>query len=463
MENGRAPTPASRRFPATPSPPAGQGGARERAGGALSATGSGRTTTRHAHARARTRRRTSCTTGAKRRTRGVRRPDRRRVLSFAVAASCACTGRGTTGATGTGHSSAARNAAAKSRQKPGMNHPSSASSNATSRSTAHSNPSAAGGVVGQAWQGGVTTVMTTIITVELSPCKEKMQPSLTPLPRPDSLPPNTTGNVQMAFELRDHETLRLHSPAEHVLQVTLNRPESANAMNTQMGLDMLAVFDGLCADPAAFRCVILTGAGEKIFCAGGDLKQRKGMTDAQWQAQHLIFERQVRAMIACPIPIIAAVNGAAYAGGLEMVLCCDFAYAATHARFALTEVTLGIMPGAGGTQNLPRAIGTSRAKEILLTGLPFTAQQAFDWGLVNRICEPSPLLDEAVATAARIGGNAPISTRQIKHSVNTGMQMDLASALMFEIEAYNRMVPTEDRHEGINAFNEKRKAVFKGR
>ena len=120
-------------------------------------------------------------------------------------------------------------------------------------------------------------------------------------------------------------------------------------------------------------------------------------------------------------------------------------------------------PGAGGTQTLPRAIGTRRAKEILLTGLPFTAEQALAWGLVNRICPAESLMQDVLATAARIANNAPISTRQIKHSVNFGGQMDLASALMFEIEVYNRMVPTEDRREGINAFNEKRKPVFKGR
>ncbi|MCW3474038.1 enoyl-CoA hydratase/isomerase family protein [Limobrevibacterium gyesilva] len=267
----------------------------------------------------------------------------------------------------------------------------------------------------------------------------------------------------MPFEIREYETVHLQEAAEHVLQVTLNRPHVSNAMNTQMGLDMRAVFDGLCADPAAYRCIILTGAGEKAFCAGGDLKQRNGMTDEAWQAQHLVFERQVRAMLACPIPMIAAVNGAAYAGGLEMTLCCDFAYAATHARFALTEVTLGIMPGAGGTQNLPRTVGVRRAKEILLTGRPFDAQQALDWGLVNRLCAPDRLMADVLDTATRIAGNAPLSTRQIKHSVNVGMQMDLASALMFEIEAYNRMVPTEDRLEGVRAFNEKRKPVFRGR
>ncbi|MBN8889943.1 MAG: enoyl-CoA hydratase [Rhodospirillales bacterium 70-18] len=262
--------------------------------------------------------------------------------------------------------------------------------------------------------------------------------------------------------MQTYETLLLSNPAPHVLQVMLNRPEVSNAMNTQMGLDMLAVFDGLCADPAAYRCVILTGAGSKAFCGGGDLKQRQGMTDAQWQAQHLVFERQVRAMLACPVPVIGAINGAAYGGGCEMTLCCDFAYAASTARFALTEVTLGIMPGAGGTQNLPRAVGGRRAKELLLTGRPFTAQQALDWGMINQVCAPDALLAEVLATAVRIAENAPLSTRQIKQSVNMGTQMDLGSALMFEIEAYNRLPPTADRREGVAAFNEKRKPVFKG-
>lgn len=260
-----------------------------------------------------------------------------------------------------------------------------------------------------------------------------------------------------------YETITVEHPREHTVLVTLNRPEVANAMNTQMGLDLLAVFDGFCAAPNRQRCVVLTGAGPKAFCAGGDLKQRNGMTDEQWQDQHLIFERMLRAIIACPVPVIAAINGAAYAGGMEISLACDFIYAAEHARFALTEVTLGIMPGAGGTQNLPRAVGARRAKEILLTGKPFTVQEAYDWGMVNRICKADTLLTEALETAAVIAGNAPISTRQIKQSVNYGLNMDLQSGMMFEIEAYNRMVPTDDRREGIRAFNEKRKPVYKGR
>jgi enoyl-CoA hydratase len=259
------------------------------------------------------------------------------------------------------------------------------------------------------------------------------------------------------------DTVQVTESQPHTLLVTLSRPEAANAMNTQMGLDLLDLFGSINAAPNRQRCIVLTGAGPRAFCAGGDLKERNGMTDQQWQDQHLIFERAIRAIIHCPVPIIAAVNGAAYAGGMEIALCADFIYAAEHARFALTEVTLGIMPGAGGTQTLPRAVGARRAKEILLTGKPFTAQQAFEWGMVNRICKSETLVAEALETAGAIAGNAPISTRQIKQSVNYGLNMDLASGMMFEIEAYNRMVPTEDRHEGIRAFNEKRKPNFQGR
>jgi enoyl-CoA hydratase len=260
-----------------------------------------------------------------------------------------------------------------------------------------------------------------------------------------------------------YDTIRAEDRGDGLLLLTLNRPEVANAMNTQMGRDLLAVFDEVNAAPSSQRCIVLTGAGERAFCAGGDLKERNGMTDEAWQEQHLLFERMIRAFIACPVPIIGAVNGAAYAGGCELALCCDFIYAAENARFALTEVTLGIMPGAGGTQNLPRAVGERRAKEIILTGRPFTAAEADEWGMVNRLCAPGRVVEEALETGRRIAENAPISVRQAKHAIHLGMQMDLANGMMFEIEAYNRMVPTEDRREGVRAFNEKRKPRFKGR
>ena len=260
-----------------------------------------------------------------------------------------------------------------------------------------------------------------------------------------------------------YETLLLERPHPDVLLMTMNRPASMNAMNTQMGRDMLDLFTSLSLQPELCRAVVLTGAGERAFCAGGDLKQRHGMTDAAWQAQHLIFEHKARAMIDCPVPIIAAVNGVAYGGGCEMALCCDFIYAASTARFALPEVTLGIMPGAGGTQTLPRAVGERRAKELLLSGKPWSARDAMAWGMVNRVCEPGMLIAEAVEAATTIAGNAPISIRQAKRAMHHGLSLSLADGMLFEIEAYSRMVPTEDRREGVTAFNEKRKPVFKGR
>ncbi len=264
--------------------------------------------------------------------------------------------------------------------------------------------------------------------------------------------------------MKDHyETLLTEDLGGGLLLLTLNRPHVANAMGTQMGRDLLHFWESINEKPNLHRCIILTGAGGKAFCAGGDLKERRGMTDEAWQEQHLVFERAARALLDCPVPVIGAVNGVAYGGGCELALLCDFIYASETARFALTEVTLGIMPGSGGTQTMPRAVGERRAMEIILTGLPFTAQQAYEWGMVNKVCPPEKLLEETIATGRRIAENAPISVRQAKQAIRYGMQMDLRSGMMFEIEAYNRMVPTEDRREGVLAFNERRKPQFKGR
>lgn len=261
----------------------------------------------------------------------------------------------------------------------------------------------------------------------------------------------------------DFETLKLDRVEDHILVVTLNRPQRANAMNTQMGLDLRDLWRDLYVDQEDVRCVIMTGSGEKAFCAGGDLKDRDGMTDEQWQHQHAIFEQAVLTMMDVPPPIIGAINGVAYGGGTEFVLLCDFAYGASHARFALTEVTLGIMPGAAATQMLPRAVGIRRAKEFLMCGAPCSAEEALEWGILNKVCEPDQLMEEALTTARRIAANAPISIRQAKKSLNMSMQTDARNGYMFEIEAYNRMVPTEDRLEGIRAFNEKRKPVYRGK
>lgn len=259
-----------------------------------------------------------------------------------------------------------------------------------------------------------------------------------------------------------YQTLSLAILDEHLLLVTLNRPDRSNAMNTQMSRDLLDLFAGLYADSEGVRSIVLTGAGQKAFCAGADLKERDGMSNESWLAQHALFEQHVRAMHDCPIPWIAAVNGAAFGGGMEMALSADFIYAAKSARFALPETSLGIMPGAAGTQNLPRACGVRRAKEIILTAQPFTAVEALEWGIVNRVYDDQSLLEETLATARKIAGNGPVAVRQAKKSVSFAAGSDMAAGYAFEIEAYNRLIPTGDRMEGIRAFNEKRKPNFKG-
>lgn len=260
----------------------------------------------------------------------------------------------------------------------------------------------------------------------------------------------------------DFETMKIEEPSPGLLVVTLDRPEVRNALNTKMGRELRELFLPLRFTPGDIRCIVITGTGDKAFCAGGDLKERRGMTDRDWRLQHAIFEEGYYAVMECAVPVIAAVNGAAFGGGCELALACDFIYAARGARFALTEVSLGIMPGGGGTQNLPRAVGGRRAKELIFTARPFTAEEALQWGMVNEVCEAAALRDRVLETARRIADNAPISLRQAKKSIHYGIQVDLRTALTMEVECYERMITTEDRREGILAFNEKRKPRFKG-
>lgn len=265
------------------------------------------------------------------------------------------------------------------------------------------------------------------------------------------------------MNIKQYETIQVEQPSPGVLQVMLNRPQYSNAFNTQTGRDLYEVFHPLELAHREYRCVVITGAGDKAFCAGGDLKERRSLTEEQWVLQHELFERTFRSILNCPLPVLAAVNGSAFGGGLELMMLCDFAFASRAARFALTEVSLGIMPGGAGTQTLARRAGEARAKELILTASPFTAEEALAWNVVNRLFEPHEVLDRTLEAAQRIAANAPISVRQAKHSIHYGLQMDLQSGMMFELEAYQRMVSTEDRREGVLAFNEKRKPVFKGK
>lgn len=262
----------------------------------------------------------------------------------------------------------------------------------------------------------------------------------------------------------ERETVLLSQPRDHVLLVTLNRPNRRNAFNTKMAEELVALWKDLSElPPEGLRCIVLTGAGDKAFCSGADLKERHGMDRATWQKQHELFEAMSYGLQDCPIPVIAAVEGAAFAGGFELMLGCAFVYASETARFALTEVALGLIPGIGGTQLLPRRLGSARALEILLTGQPIEAQDALEWGLVNRLCPPGNTVAAALDTAERIAGNAPLSLRQVVKSVKTGLDQPMKQALETELTCYNTLIDTEDRAEGIRAFNEKRKPVFRGR
>ncbi len=260
----------------------------------------------------------------------------------------------------------------------------------------------------------------------------------------------------------EFQTLLIEKKSKHILLLTLNRPKFSNAFNTLMANELIEIFEELSTNYMNYRVVILTGSGQKAFCAGGDLKERNGMSDQDWQAQHLIYERMIRSIVNCPLPIIGAVNGAAYGGGCELVSALDFAYASDNARFAQTEVNLGIIPGIGGTQNLARAIGEKKAKELILSGKQFSAQEALEWGLVNGVFAQNVLLEKTLEISNVISEKAPIAVRQAKQAIHKGLQMSLHDGMAFEIEAYNRTVKTDDRKEGIAAFNEKRKPNFKG-
>jgi len=262
--------------------------------------------------------------------------------------------------------------------------------------------------------------------------------------------------------IRKLETLTVRRLDQHVLLICLNRPEAANALNTHMARELLTLFTDLNLDAQDVRCVVLTGAGDRHFCAGGDLKERDGMSNEAWLTQHALFEHTYYALMDCPLPVIAAVNGAAVGGGCEFALACDFIFAAEGAKFGQPEVKLGIIPGGGGTQTLTRAVGAARAKELIWSGQIFSAEQALEWGMVNRIFPADRLLDEALATARTIAASAPIAVRSAKVAITRGGEVDRRTGLSIEVAAYNRTVTTQDRREGVRAALEKRKPEFKG-
>lgn len=255
-------------------------------------------------------------------------------------------------------------------------------------------------------------------------------------------------------------TVKLLISQDGIATVTLSRPHAANALNSQMALEIKDVFQKI---NGMARVIILTGEGKKAFCAGADLKERKNMTVEAWQIQHQQFRHALGSIMNCQVPVIAAVNGAAYGGGCELALGCDFIYASKNAYFAFPEATLGIIPGMGGTQNLPRAVGLPRAKELLYTGRAFSATDAHSWGMVNQVCEPENLIEQAENCAKSVVKSAPLSVSTLKRATSQNMHLKIEEALTAESSFYNRLLGTSDRQEGIAAYNEKRKPEFAGK
>ena len=243
--------------------------------------------------------------------------------------------------------------------------------------------------------------------------------------------------------------------------ITLNRPESANALSTALLYELSHLLYDL-AFRRDVRVVIFTGAGEKVFCAGADLKERAGMNETEVRKTVTMIRETINQIEQLPQPVICALNGSAFGGGLELALACDIRVAADTAQLGLTETSLGIIPGAGGTQRLPRLIGKGKAKELIFTAKRITAKEAEQIGLVEYVVPREQLMEKAMEIAEQIVVNAPIAVMQAKIAINRGLEVHLATGLRIEQLAYDITIPTKYRLEGLQGFKEKRKPVYKG-
>jgi enoyl-CoA hydratase/carnithine racemase len=243
--------------------------------------------------------------------------------------------------------------------------------------------------------------------------------------------------------------------------LTVDRPDVYNCLN----LETLQTLRRLIAEIALdkdIRVVIVTGAGDKAFCSGADLKERRTMSEQQVQLYIRTIRDTFSELEKLPKPVIAAINGLALGGGTELALACDLRVMSETAQMGLTETALGIIPGAGGTQRLPRLVGKGVAKELIFSARRVLPQEALAIGLVNRVVPADQLMESTLSLAQDIAANAPIALAQAKFAIDCGLEVDLASGLQIESNAYQLLIPTKDRLEGLEAFKEKRKPVYRG-
>ena len=251
--------------------------------------------------------------------------------------------------------------------------------------------------------------------------------------------------------------------ADHgaVRVVTVHRPDKLNALNRATLEALQLAFDAAAADEAV-RAVVLTGAGAKAFVAGADIAEMSGLSPIQARDFSLVGQRLMRRMERMPKPVVAMVNGFALGGGLELAMCCHLRIAADSAKLGLPEVTLGLLPGFGGSQRLLRLVGRAAALEMTLTGAPIDAARALALGLVNRVVPAAELESHTMAFAATLAGQAPLAMRGILDAIHVGGECAIDDGLEYESAQFGLAFATEDAREGMTAFLERRKPAFKG-
>ena len=241
----------------------------------------------------------------------------------------------------------------------------------------------------------------------------------------------------------------------HVAVVTLARPEALNAISGEVANELAGTVLAAAADPSAW-VMVLDAEGDRAFCVGADLKERRGLDDAGWMHNRVLMRAMFDSLRAVPQPTVASVFGFALGGGFELALSCDLIVASEDAVFGLPETRVGIVPGGGGTQLLARRIGVARAKDLILTGRRIGAEEAHDIGLVQRVAPREGLADVTVALANEICANSPVGVREAKAAIDRGLEVPLQHGIELEDVAWRRAVASDDRREGIAAFNEKR-------